>query len=131
VYKTLPALFACWIALSSVALADCRVHRGDRVVLYGTTDDPSVLMWDTSARLRAYNAASFDVAQAMSRHAMLVSPGTRGEVASCIPNYVTSPLFATPDDAVGVTLTSGPSRGTVRWVLGTDVRPAPKAPHGK
>ena len=69
-----------------LALADCKVHRGDHVVLYSTTDDPSVLLWDSRARLREYHAASFDEAQAMLPHAFLVAPGTRANVISCVPD---------------------------------------------
>ena len=100
--------------------------KGEHVVLYSTTDDPSVLMWDSRARLREYHAASFDEAQAMLPHALLVSPGTHGDVVTCIPGYVLSPLFATPDDAIGVSITSGSMKGIVRWVLGSDVRPLHK-----
>ena len=116
------ALALLWILCVQVAAADCKVHRGDRVVLYSTTDDPSVLIWDSRARLRAYHAASFDEAQAMLPHAILVSPGTRATVISCVPSYVESPLFEKPDDALGVVTSSGPQRGITRWVLGTDVR---------
>jgi hypothetical protein len=108
--------------VSAKASADCRVHRGEHVVLYSTTDDPSVLMWDSRTRLREYHAASFDEAQAMLPHAVLVSPGTHGDVVTCLAGYVVSPLFASPDDAVGITISSGPLKGTVRWVLGSDVR---------
>jgi hypothetical protein len=58
----------------------------------------------------------------MLPHALLVAPGTHGDVVSCIPGYVVSPLFATPDDAVGISIASGSAKG-VRWVLGSDVRP--------
>lgn len=104
------------------ASADCRVHRGQHVVLYSTTDDPSVLIWDSRERLREYHAASFDEAQAMLPHALLVSPGTRALVVSCASKYVESPIFHTPDDAVGVVISTGPQRGLIRWVLGSDVR---------
>jgi hypothetical protein len=95
------------------------VHRGERVVLYSTTDDPSVLAWDSRARLRDYNAATFDAAQAMLPHATLAGPGTHAQVVACTSNYVSSPMFRTPDDAVGVVLSAG---GIIRWVLGSDVR---------
>jgi hypothetical protein len=114
-----------WLASTQVALADCKLHRGDRVVLYSTTDDPSVLIWDSRARLRAYHAASFDEAQAMLPHAILVSPGTRATVISCVANYVESPIFNGPDDAIGVVISSGPERGVTRWVLGSDTRTQP------
>ena len=104
------------------ASADCRLHHGQHVVLYSTTDDPSVLIWDSRDRLREYHAASFDEAQAMLPHALLVSPGTRAVVVSCVPNFVQSPIFRTPDDAIGVIVSTGPQHGLTRWVLGSDVR---------
>jgi len=104
------------------ASADCRLHRGQHVVLYSTTDDPSVLIWDSRDRLREYHAASFDEAQAMLPHALLVSPGTRAVVVSCVAGYVESPVFHSPDDAIGVIISTGPQRGLTRWVLGSDVR---------
>jgi hypothetical protein len=126
VRKACAFLIVCLTLVSAKALADCRVHRGEHIVLYSTTDDPSVLMWDSRTRLREYHGASFDEAQAMLPHAVLVSPGTHGDVVSCLPGYVVSPLFTSPDDAVGVTITSGPLKGVVRWVLGSDVRPRRK-----
>ena len=69
-----------WLAAAQPAFADCKVHRGDHVVLYSTADDPSVLIWDSRARLRAYHAASFDEAQAMIPHAILVSPGSSATI---------------------------------------------------
>ncbi len=116
------ALLVLLAMTSARASTDCRIHRGEHVVLYSTTDDPSVLIWDSRDRLREYHAASFDEAQAMLPHALLVSPGTRAVVVSCVPNYVTSPIFHTPDDALGVLISTGPQRGVTRWVLGSDVR---------
>ena len=127
VIRAAPVLIALWLAAMAPALADCRVHRGDHVVLYSTMDDPSVLLWDSRARLRAYHAASFDEAQAMLPHAILVAPGTHANVVSCVANYVESPIFHEPDDAVGVVISSGPQRGLTRWVLGSDVRSLPKS----
>jgi hypothetical protein len=119
------ALICLWLAAAAPAAADCKAHRGDRVVLYSTTDDPSVLIWDSRARLREYHAASFDEAQAMLPHAALVAPGTRAEVVSCVANFVVSPIFHAPDDAIGVEILTGPQRGITRWVLGSDVRRPP------
>jgi hypothetical protein len=127
VRKAALAFVLLWLVPAQIALADCRLHRGDRVVLYSTTDDPSVLVWDSRARLRAYHAASFDEAQAMLPHADLVAPGTRATVMSCVANYVESPIFTQPADALGVVITSGAQRGVTRWVLGTDVRQLPSA----
>jgi hypothetical protein len=120
--KTVSLLLIVFLGAAQPVLGDCHLHRGDRVVLYSTTDDPSVLIWDSRARLRAYHAASFDEAQAMLPHAVLVSPGTRATVISCVANYVVSPIFHEPDDAVGVVITSGPQHGITRWVLGSDIR---------
>ncbi len=124
--KSAVALVLLWLTAVAPAGADCSVHRGMHVVLYSTTDDPSVLLWDSRARLRDYNAASFDEAQAMLPHAILVAPDTRAMVVSCVPNYVESPIFHQAD-AVGVVITSGPQRGLTRWVLGSDVRAEPAA----
>lgn len=120
--KVLLALTVLWSANAATALAECHYKHGQHVVLYSTADDPSVLMWDSRARLREYHAASFDEAQAMLPHALLVSPGTHADVMACIPSYIVSPLFQIPDDAVGVLITSGSWRGVARWVLGSDLR---------
>lgn len=122
--KVALALLLGWLACFAVASADCKFHRGQRVVLYSTTDDPSVLVWDSRARLREYHAASFDEAQAMLPHAVLLAPGTHAVVLSCMSNFVESPTFHAPDDAIGVLILSGPQRGITRWVLGSDVRPS-------
>jgi hypothetical protein len=122
-------LVAVWAAAPVAAWADCKEHRGDKVVLYSTTDDPSVLIWDSRARLRSYYGASFDEAQALLPHAILVSPGTRATVISCVADYIESPIFQRPEDAVGVTISAGPQRGVTRWVLGSDVRVMPTGHH--
>ena len=116
-------LLVLWLAAQgATALATCKLYRGEHVVLYSAADDPSVLVWDSRARLREYHAASFDEAQAMLPHAILVAPGTRAQVIDCVPNYVESPIFHQPDDAIGVVIISGPEHGSARWVLGSDVR---------
>lgn len=104
------------------ALAVCKVHTGDHVVLYSTTDDPAVLVWDSRFRLRAYHAASFDEARQLAPHAHLAGPGTRAIVESCVDDFVQSRLTDRPDDAVGIIIVSGPERGQSGWVLGSDVR---------
>jgi len=125
VVRIAAALLVLW-SLPAGALADCKVHHGDHVVLYSTTDDPSVLLWDSRARLREYYGASFDEAHAMLPHAILVAPGTHATVTSCTPNYVDSPILEHPADALGVVITSGSNRGLMRWVLGSDVRREPR-----
>jgi hypothetical protein len=121
--KAAVALLIWCLAATSPAWGDCRLHRGQQVVLYGGTDDPAVLIWDSRARLRQYYAASFDEAQAMLPHAALAAAGTHATVLSCVPSYVESPMFHGPDDAIGVLIVSGSRRGMARWVLGSDVRP--------
>ncbi len=120
--KAALALLLLLAATLASASADCRLHHGAHVVLYSTTDDPSVLIWDSRERLREYHAASFDEAQAMLPHALLVSPGTRAVVVACVVGYVESPVFHSPDDAIGVVISTGPQHGLTRWVLGSDVR---------
>lgn len=107
----------------AAAQAACSVRAGEHVVLFSTTDDPQVFAWETKFRLREYNAASFDVAQALTPHADLVAPGTRALVVECVPSDVKSPYFTQPEDAVGVLILTGPFRGHTRWVLGSDIRP--------
>jgi len=119
--------FALLLALgtggAAAAPPGCRLHAGDKVVLYSASGDPpSVFAWDSPVRLRDYNAANYDEAQAMSNRATLMAPGTRALVASCRPNYVRSPYSDVPDDAVGITIITGPYRGHNYWVLASDVR---------
>lgn len=104
------------------AIAQCKLHRGVKVVLYSESDDPDVLVWDSRFRLRDYGAASFDVAQQLLPHARLAAPGTRATVESCVPDFVTARLLSVPDDAVGVVITTGPLRDQRGWVLGSDLR---------
>jgi hypothetical protein len=106
----------------AAASSGCHVHAGDKVVLYSAGGDPSVFVWDSPVRLRDYNAASYDEAQAMAVRATLVAGGTRALVASCRANYVQSPYSDAPEDAVGITIITGPQRGHNYWVLASDVR---------
>lgn len=105
---------------TATASAACRVHT--RVVLFGIGDDPGVFLWDSRFRLRAYHMASFDEAQALVRHASLISPGTRAEVLACWANFVQPKYRLSPDDAVDVRVLTGAQRGRTGWVLGSDVR---------
>ena len=106
----------------AAASSGCHLHVGDKVVLYSAGGDPSVFVWDSPVRLRDYNAASYDEAQAMVVRATLVAGGTRALVASCRANYVQSPYSDAPEDAVGITIITGPQRGHNYWVLASDVR---------
>jgi hypothetical protein len=123
------ALVALLWLIPSVTLADCHVRQGEHVALFSEAGDPSVFVWDTRLRLRDYHAASFDEAQALLPHALLVDPGTRAIVVTCVPGYVQSRFIDSGDDAIGVIIVSGLRRGSSGWVLGSDVRPASHPHH--
>lgn len=100
----------------------CRLHQGDRVVLYGSSDDPDVLAWDSRFRLRAYHAASFDEAEQLLTHAVLIAAGTRAQVVACVAGFVPAHSFETPEDAVGIMILNGPQKGIGKWVTASDTR---------
>ena len=100
----------------------CKLRLGDRVVLYGSGDDPDVLVWDSRFRLRAYHAASFDEAQQLLTHAVLVSAGTRAQVVACIAGFIPAHSFENPEDAIGIMILNGPDKGIGKWVMGSDTR---------
>jgi hypothetical protein len=110
------------LAAPVTARAACRVHLNQHVVLYGNSDDPDVLMWDSRFRLRLYEGGTFDQMQALLPHAVLIRPGTRAMVQSCVPDFVQSKFATAPDDAVGVVITMGPLRGQRGWVIGSAIR---------
>lgn len=117
------ALFALLGLLCiAAAPAACRIHANEHVVLYGVGDDPGVFLWDSRFRLRAYHAASFDEAQALLPHALLVSGGARAVVISCYANFVQPKYRLFPDDAVDVRVLTGALRGRTGWVIGGDAR---------
>jgi hypothetical protein len=122
--RTHSALFLVFLALlvPGVALADCRVHPSDRVVLYGTTDDPDVFVWDSRFRLRDYEGGTFDQMRALLPHATLVRPGTRAVIESCVSNFVQPKYGTLPDDAIGIVIVTGSQRGERGWVLGSAIR---------
>lgn len=116
------ALALCVVARPIAASADCRVHPSERVALFGTSDDPDVFVWDSRYRLRDYEGGTFDQMRALLPHAVLVRPGTRASVESCVANFVQSKYGTQPDDAVGIVITSGRLRGQRGWVLGSAIR---------
>ena len=122
--KTRSLLFvlAMLLACCGLAYADCRLRPGDKIVLYGTTDDPDVFIWDSRFRLRDYAGGSFDEMNALLPHAVLARPGTRAVVENCVSNFVQSKYFTTPDDAIGVRILGGPLSGQRGWVLGSSAR---------
>ncbi len=110
------------LASFGVAHAECHLRSGQKIVLYGTADDPDVFIWDSRFRLQAYEGGSFDEMNALLPHAVLARPGTRAVVESCVSNFVQSKYFTTPDDAVGVRIIGGPLDGQRGWVLGSSTR---------
>jgi hypothetical protein len=116
------ALCALLAVLCTAAAPACRIQASRTVVLYGIGDDPGVFLWDSRFRLRGYHAASFDEAQALLPHALLVGPGTRAVVLSCYANFVQPKYRLFPDDAVDVRILAGALRGRTGWVLGGDAR---------
>jgi hypothetical protein len=124
------AILLC-VAAAVPASADCKFHAGERIVLFSTGDDPDVLAWDSQYRLRDYHAATFDEAQRLLPHALLLARGTRAVVQTCASNFVVSPFLDRPDDAVEIVILSGPYRTRAnQWILGADIRgvyrPLPK-----
>jgi|GEM_PF-1076027 hypothetical protein len=121
--RTFSALLALLVLLAPcTARADCRVRANDRVVLYGTSDDPDVFVWDSRFRLRDYEGGTFDRMRALLPHATLVRPGTRALVETCVSDFVQSKYVTQPDDAIGVVIVTGPLRGQRGWVIGSAVR---------
>ncbi|MGA7569799.1 MAG: hypothetical protein WBG27_13150 [Candidatus Aquilonibacter sp.] len=110
------------LLVPNAALADCRTYVNDRVVLFGTSDDPDVFVWDSRFRLRDYEGGTFDQMKALLPHATLVRPGTRAVVETCVSDFVQSKYVAQPEDAIGIVITAGPLRGQRGWVLGSAIR---------
>lgn len=106
----------------------CHVKAGAHVVLYGTTDDPDVFLWDSRFRLRDYEGGSFDQMKALLPHATLARPGTRAVVEACVAAFVTSKYTDRPDDAVGIVIVTGLLRGQRGWVLGSAIRANTRGP---
>jgi len=106
-----------------VTLADCKgVHRLDHVILYGTSEDPDVFLWDDRTKMRDYEDGSFDQQNMLLPHARLLSPGTRAIVELCISNYVEPNYMKSPVDAIGVLIITGPMRGRYGWISSGDIR---------
>jgi hypothetical protein len=135
---------ALWLPIAAgcvaAARSACVVQHGDRVVLYGTADDPDVFVWDSRVHLRTYHSGSLQVAEQLMTFATLVPPGTRAVAGSCLPRMVDARDRGDVEDAVAVRILDGPLAGRYGWVLGGDIRgvyhtlsgaaqtPAPHAP---
>ena len=113
-------LLAAWSV--AAARAACAVQHGDRVVLYGTADDPDVFVWDSRVHLRTYHSGSLQLAEQLMTFATLVPPGTRAIAGSCLPRMVDARDRGDVEDAVAVRILDGPLAGRYGWVLGGDIR---------
>lgn len=117
------AILALLLAVTSaaVAYADCgRVSRGQTVTLFGGADDPDVLVWDSRDRLLQYEAGSADTRRFLLPHALLMRPGMRVKVYSCVSNVVHPKFQTTTEDAVAVELHG--SRLRYGWVSSSDIQ---------
>lgn len=122
-----------WIpAKVRAKLPDCSLFRiGSQVVLYGTSDDPDVFVWDSRARMFEYAKAPFARAQELLMHALLASPGTRAKVTFC-ERYRPPRDPNPPYNVVGIVITGGALRGDAGWVRTSDVavmRPVSRLRH--
>lgn len=102
-------------------LPDCSLFRvGTQVVLYGTSDDPDVFIWDSREHMFEYSKAPFDQAQELLMHALLAPPGTRAKVTFCAP-YHPARDPEPPYKVVGIVITTGALRGDAGWVRSIDI----------
>lgn len=109
------------ILCTAIARADCSLSRGQGVTLYGGADDPDVLVWDSRDRLIRYEAGSADTRRFLLPHAILMRPGAKVKVASCVSNVVRPKFRFTAEDAVGVQITGGRYAGKYGWVRSSDI----------
>jgi hypothetical protein len=108
---------------TGAAMPACKnIHNYDRVVLYGSSEDPDVLLWDSRERMRDYEDGTFVQMNLLLPHARLLPPGTRAVVQLCIADYVQPPYLKSATDAIGVVISTGPLRGSYGWVVGSDIR---------
>lgn len=115
----LALLFA--LGCGTAAYADCgRAARGQTVTLFGGADDPDVLVWDSRDRLMQYESGSVDTRRFLLPHAVLMRPGVRVKVYSCVSNIVRPKFQTTTEDAVAVELHG--SRLRYGWVTSSDIQ---------
>ncbi len=116
------AFSLCAVMACSGALADCNITSGERVVLFSTSYDPDVLIWDSRSRLIDYAAAPWQTARALLPHALLARAGTKAMVLQCQGNVIHPKYRMASQDAVGIKVTSGPYRGRFGWIAIDDLR---------
>lgn len=116
------ALLCALVATTGVVRAECSAQRGARVELFGTIDDPDVLLWDSRKALLAYSGSRMRVVSAASAHALLNAPGTVARVRACVPDAVLYRYGSGNSDAVRILILSGLYRGRRGWVSSSDLR---------
>lgn len=90
-------------------------------MLKSTDLDPDVFVWDSRERVIEYAAGYWRNTHDVLAHSLLAKPGTRARVISCVAGVVHSKYASERQDAVGVRLVNGPSRGRYGWVTSEDV----------
>jgi hypothetical protein len=133
-----PFLAAIVLAVFGIGAASaeaCSVAVGQRVLLASNAADPDVFVWDAKARMLDYELNSWRTTREVMDHTAIAAPGTLAVVTQCDALIVRSKMMPGLQDAVGLRLLSGPSRGAYGWVPAEDVHtmhvaaaPSP-APH--
>jgi hypothetical protein len=120
-----PALAAVALALFGFvpAFADaCSVAVGQRIMLASNAADPDVFVWDAKTRLLDFELNSWRSTKDVMEHTAIAKPGTLAIVTQCEAEVVRSKMLPGLQDAIGLRLLSGPSRGAYGWVPGEDIR---------
>jgi hypothetical protein len=117
--------FAASVAFDACAgrAAACVANPRDRVFLAADTSDPDVFVWDDRFRLTEYALGRWGDPRSVMVHTVLAHPGTRAVVLTCLPGALHPKYSAATEDAIRVTMLSGPYRGRSGWVAARDVHP--------
>ncbi len=107
-----------------VTAAECGLAVGGRAVLASDATDPNVFVWDSRERLIDYEAGRWESTRTIFAHTIMAHPGTHAVVVACYPGVARSRSDATPQDAIGIRIASGPYRGRYGWVISEDVHRA-------
>lgn len=118
-------MFAASFAFAANASRErsCVATPRDRVVLAADTSDPDVFVWDDRFRLTEYALGRWGDTRSVMVHTVLAHPGTRAVVLACLPGALHPKYSVVREDAVRVTMLTGPYRGRSGWVAARDVHP--------
>lgn len=111
---------------AGAASAGCGIPSGQPVLLRSGDLDPDVFVWDSKQRVVAYAAGYWKNTTDVMSHTVLSKPGTRAVVIACDKEIVHSRYANAVQDAIGIRLMTGPSRGRYGWVSSEDVHFMPK-----